>query len=139
MHRPISGSPSPEVNLSERGGADVPVTDDIGLETVLLGERVIRLNVAKKLFPKRDDGRHISKKTIYRYILKGKNGIKLEVVKMPSGMATTIEAVQRFIARLNEGRQPTTQLTPARRRRQIAAATKRVEALLGITGGEEKR
>lgn len=101
--------------------------------SLLFGERLIRLNEVRNLLPPRSGGRKIGLATIYRWTNKGSHGVRLEYARVPWGRVTSVEAVERFIARLNSGHRgsPTT-LTPARRQREIDRATKRLETSLGL-------
>lgn len=70
---------------------------------------------------------------IYRYVQSGAravNGerIKLEVVKHPSGMMTSVQAIGRFIERLTNPEIPPNKPTPSQRRRQIDVARQRLVA-----------
>lgn len=64
---------------------------------------------------------------MYRYVQHGAravNGerVRLEVIKTPSGLRTSREAIARFIASLTDPDRPVTTLTPAMRRKQIDRA-----------------
>ena len=68
---------------------------------------------------------------IYRYVqsvARAVNGerVKLEVVKRPSGMVTSIEAIGRFIERLTNPEISVNKPTPSQRRRQIDSARQRL-------------
>jgi Protein of unknown function (DUF1580) len=68
---------------------------------------------------------HIS--SVYRFVMRGAraaNGqrIRLETVRVPSGLRTSREAVQRFIAELTDPDHPIPAPRTAARKRQIAAA-----------------
>lgn len=83
--------------------------------------------------PKTKKPAHVA--SIYRHVLRGgraANGerVKLETIRTPSGLRTSRQAVERFIAALtNPDAAPAP--TPSQRRREIEAAEKRLE-LAGI-------
>jgi hypothetical protein len=70
---------------------------------------------------------------VYRWVQIGAravNGqrIRLEAIQLPTGLATSREAVARFIARLNDPDADIPEPTPAARRRQIDSAAAELEA-----------
>ena len=74
---------------------------------------------------------HVSQ--IFRYAQAGAramNGdrVRLEVVKTPSGMMTSTEAIGRFIRRLTEPTASVTAPTPNQRRQQIETAQRELAA-----------
>jgi len=70
------------------------------------------------------DGRAVHISAIYRWIGQGIDGVKLETFRRPSGVATTREAIERFIRRLSGA--PEAQ-APSARRQQIASANRQLE------------
>lgn len=69
-------------------------------------ERLISFVRAAKRIPRRRQGRPVHRSTISRWhrsgIKAGKQRVHLEAVRLPSGMATSVEALQRFIDRLSD-------------------------------------
>jgi hypothetical protein len=66
----------------------------------LLFEGLITLSEAAKFCPRRRQGRKVHSSTIYRWAVHGCSGIYLEAIKTPSGLCTSIQAIQRFLNRL---------------------------------------
>ncbi len=84
---------------------------------------------------------HIS--SMFRHVMRGAraaNGerIRLETIRVPSGLRTSREAVARFIARLTDPDAPVATASPKARRKQIAQAEAELRAAgFEIDGGEE--
>lgn len=90
---------------------------------VSLSEDLLSLPAAAGIFPGRP---HCS--TVWRYATRGVHGITLETIRVGGKVFTSHEAVARFVARCNGGNvAPDPKLT-SKRRREIAAAEKRVRA-----------
>ena len=68
-------------------------------------EKLISLAEAATRFPRYRAGRPISVSTVRRYATSGRRGIVLETVHTPQ-LATSVEAVERFIDRLTVKLQP---------------------------------
>jgi hypothetical protein len=72
----------------------------------LLEERLVSFAKAARRTPRRRQGRPVHSSTLWRWhrrgVKCGDGRIFLEAVKLPSGMATSLEALQRFVDRLNE-------------------------------------
>ncbi len=70
-------------------------------------EKLIYLARAARRIPRHRLGRPVSPTTLLRWhrdgIMSGGRRVYLEAVRLPSGTATTLEALSRFIAALNEG------------------------------------
>ena len=62
-------------------------------------ERLITLSQAVNLIPRRR-GQKVRNSTIWRWIVSGKKGIRLEGMKTPAGWCTTAEAMGRFLSAL---------------------------------------
>jgi len=62
-------------------------------------EQLIPISHAAKAVP----GRGVHRSTVYRWVMKGVNGIKLESVKRGGGRFTSREAIDRFIVAATEG------------------------------------
>ncbi len=98
-------------------------------------ENVISLREATKLVPPMRRNRPVNLSTVWRWALRGSRGVKLETLRLPGGLVTSREALQRFAVRLSGG-EPTAE-TPspgadparkARRRAEIQAAEARLRA-----------
>ena len=94
-------------------------------------ETVISPADAVKNLPRRRGGKRPNISTVYRWMVDGVRGIKLESICIGGTRCTSIEALQRFFDRLTakaDG-QPVEkpQKLTAKRRKQIEAAEKRLE------------
>lgn len=94
----------------------------IDLET----EQLITLSAATRFFPARRRGKKPSFTCIWRWVVNGIGGVKLDAVKVGGTLCTSKAAIGRFIAaqtandpRINAGRSCT---TSAARRKQIERA-----------------
>lgn len=63
-------------------------------------EQPLSLGAATAFVPRRR-GRRVSAATIWRWIVTGKKGIKLEAMRSPSGWWTTRQAIERFYLALS--------------------------------------
>ena len=70
-----------------------------------------------------------SRCTLYRWILKGTRGVKLETMVCGSKRFVSVEAVERFIAAQNAGSSPAFTKTASQRRRQSEAARAELERI----------
>lgn len=95
-------------------------------------EALVPLNQVPKLLPPRPSGKRLHISAVYRWVQRGVRGVKLESVRIGGTTYTSREALQRF-AETGQPAEPApiAAVTPARRRRQIEAASRRVEAILG--------
>jgi hypothetical protein len=64
-------------------------------------ETLLTLCQAKRLLPCRR-GKGPAPTTVYRWIVRGYRGVRLEALRTPAGWATTAAAVARFLATLAE-------------------------------------
>lgn len=62
--------------------------------------------------------------TVWRWIKRGVSGIRLESIRLPRGTVTSSQAIDRFLAALNDAQRPA---TPPERDR-VAAAKARLRA-----------
>ncbi|MCI0464627.1 MAG: DUF1580 domain-containing protein [Gemmataceae bacterium] len=62
-------------------------------------ERVVPLKDYRDYHPSRR-GKKLHRTSGYRHATRGIRGIKLEVIQLPSGLYTSVEAIQRFADRL---------------------------------------
>jgi len=82
----------------------------------LFGESLIRLSEVSRLLPPRSNGRLVGTSTVHRWVLKGVRGVRLETVNAPWGRVTSVEAVRRFLDRLNyDGKPCDTALSPLKK------------------------
>lgn len=65
-------------------------------------EHIIDLREAARLPVFRRCGRSAHVASIYRYIQRGCRGVRLESIVTPAGKRTSVEAVERFVARLSD-------------------------------------
>lgn len=124
-HRFLPAQPHPNASLVSATGDENP----------------IKLSVLPRYIPSARDGkkRHVS--SIYRYVLRGVRGIRLEVRRYPDGLYTSLAAWDRFVARLTEAGSGANALprpiarVPANRQRaieeQINAVRKSIRKKLG--------
>ena len=95
-------------------------------------ETLVPLREVPRLLPPRASGRRIHISAVYRWAQRGVRGIRLETARVGGTTYTSREALQRFA---DAGRcadsAPVPPVTPSHRRRQIEAASRRVQAILG--------
>lgn len=92
----------------------------------ILSEDVIRLEDAKKVLPGRPD-----RATLYRWALKGAEGVKLATVKCGRGRFTSKQACQRFVEALtvaSDGETAPAIRTSRKRQQDATAAAERLKA-----------
>lgn|GEM_PF-822358 len=88
----------------------------------LVCEGLITLTEATRYCPRRR-GRKVHVSTIFRWALRGCRGIRLEVLDTPSGLCTSLPALQRFFDQLTADR------NLPRQRPQRSSGDKRHEAV----------
>jgi Protein of unknown function (DUF1580) len=102
---------------------------DLSKETLISAKEV------SKFFPPGRRGKRPHRSTIYRWCIDGVKGVRLESVVLPSGRATSKEAIGRFLealTELKENQHPNsapTAPTINERRREIEAANRKLDAL----------
>lgn len=67
-------------------------------------ETLICIADAAAMIPSCRQGKKTHTATIWRWISKGQNGVRLESIKRPGGTLTSREAVQRFLNALSDPR-----------------------------------
>ena len=104
----------------------------------LKGETLVTLKQAAAYVPGRS-GNGVSVASIWRLVLKGLRGVKLESTKILGTRFTSLEAIDRFIAAtsVDSGRQQVAPRTQRRRQRDIAAAARLLDAA-GVLKRKEK-
>ncbi len=60
-------------------------------------ENPIDLETAAKVFPRGDLFRSVSIRTVFRWLIGGKKGVKLEGVRIAGKWFTSVEAIGRFV------------------------------------------
>jgi hypothetical protein len=86
----------------------------------LQNETVIRLGDVPAYLPKHPNGRRPHVACVYRWVQRGCNGIKLEVINVGGIMATSVEALQRFCDRCTAAEHGTAPEARTSRQRQRA-------------------
>jgi hypothetical protein len=91
----------------------------------LQSEQTLRLTDARKLkWLKGRDGERLSLDSLRRWSLRGLKGVVLETAKIGNTTYTSVEAILRFLARLNDQKIPP---IASVRRRQESAADKKLD------------
>lgn len=108
--------------------SDTPLGDCIA-DDLARDEELIRLSALRneKFIPRARNGKKLDKSVIRRWVNPGCRGVQLEVMAAPVILHTTRSAVLRFFQarKCNTAPSPAfTRPTPARRRRQIEAASR---------------
>lgn len=106
----------------------------------ILSETLLTLHDAARLLPSNRAGKRVNFATVWRWVLKGVNTlegnrVRLEAVRVGGRWLTSREALDRFAASLTPSTDTATTnpiRAPSRRRRDISAATKRLNRM-GIT------
>jgi len=112
----------------------LPASDDLP-EPSIYHEQLIRLSDVPKYIPPNAKGTRVSLPTIYRWTLRGVRGVRLECLQGPSGKATSLEAIQRFLQHLTQCSTPVSSppvRTPRKRRQDIQQAEDFLNNELGI-------
>jgi len=93
----------------------------------LQSETLIPVSEAPKHLPSRPSGKRVHISAVYRWIVRGVKGVRLESLKIGGGTYTSLEALQRFADALTARASPTLRMpTPnchaiERRRRWVAS------------------
>jgi hypothetical protein len=102
-------------------------------------EHLIAIREVPKILPARVNGKVIHISAVYRWLLRGVRGIRLDSITIGGTTYTSTEALQRFAEQLSRTSSPasvpqaTSLTSPAQRRRQIDQAARRVAAVIGQT------
>lgn len=87
----------------------------------------------------RPNGKRVHISACYRWIQRGVRGIKLEALRIGGTMYTSVEALERFGLRLNNGACEThSRPESSTRKRQVNQASQRLRNLLEATPSKEK-
>ena len=89
----------------------------------LQSEEILPLTEVAKALPRLRGGRKVHLSTIYRWISRGVNGVRLESLKLGRATVTSREALQRFAERQTRADRPEDHRVPAR----SAAAARELE------------
>jgi hypothetical protein len=96
-------------------------------------ERLITLSEAAKLLPQRRRGRKTHVSTLRRWVTCGSRGMRLESLRTPSGICTSVEAVQRFLEHVTHARRgeetPSHSRSLVQRQRASEAAARELKKL----------
>jgi len=99
---PSAGRPDPRLEL-DLPGTVTPVTGVAATPDGLVFEGLKTLTEVTRYCPRRR-GKKVHVSTVFRWALRGCRGIRLEVVDTPSGLCTSLPALQRFFDRLTADR-----------------------------------
>jgi len=101
---------------------------------ISLAEQTVTLTNATKLLPARRGGRPVHASCLFRWAKHGLRGVRLETIRVGGTLCTSREALEGFFARLAELDGPNADVAraeaPARRRREIAEASRKAEEAL---------
>lgn len=96
-------------------------------------ETLVPVGDVPRSLPPRRSGRPLHVSTVYRWILRGVRGIRLEAIRIGGTTYTTVEAIQRFSDRLTTPAVSGSVITPvtiSARRKQIKDAAMHAAAIL---------
>jgi hypothetical protein len=100
-------------------------------------DHLIAIRDVPKILPARCNGKRIHISAVYRWLLRGVRGTRLDSITIGGTTYTSTEAVQQFADQLSQARSPGSPVsrpsvaTPSQRRRQIEEAARRVGAAIG--------
>jgi hypothetical protein len=96
-------------------------------------EHLIPIRDVPHHLPPRPTGRRVHVSAVYRWILRGVRGVRLETIRIGGTSYTSAEALQRFADGLNasSSNELTARPTTSTRRKQIERAEREVQAILG--------
>ena len=99
----------------------------------LTQEELVPVRDVPKHLPPRPTGKRVHISAVYRWLLRGIRGVRLESLKIGGTTYTSKEALQRFADQLSSPtRDPgTTPATTLTRKKQIDRAARQVDAILG--------
>ncbi|MGP1346171.1 MAG: DUF1580 domain-containing protein [Phycisphaerales bacterium] len=101
----------------------------------LRNEQLIEIKSVPKLLPCRPSGKRVHISAVYRWISRGVRGVRLETIAIGGTRYTSIEAIERFSARLDDPTpwQPSTAVAPPRQRtREQQRASEAAARILGL-------
>ena len=94
-------------------------------------EKLLSLREAAKRIPSTRSGRAIHVATVYRWINRGVDGVKLEAVRVGGGLFTSVESLQRFADRCSA---ETAAISPNKSTARRSHQLKKAEAELDQEG-----
>lgn len=104
-------------------------------------EQLIAIREVPRLLPRQANGKRVHLSAVYRWMQRGRRGVRLEYLKIGGRRFTSLEAVQRFAeacTRADQVQSPNQQCTTPtskQRRREADKAAKRVKEILGRGSG----
>ena len=104
-------------------------------------EELIRPGDVPKCLPPRANGKRLHISAVYRWMLHGVRGHRLETATVGGATYTSIEALQRFSDCLTQGRtntEPNLPRNSGTRQRQIDGAAREVQRILRSCSGKPK-
>lgn len=119
----------------------------LSAENGVFRQSLVRLSQVPKLLPPNPvSGKKLHIATVYRWVQRGRNGRKLETVKIGGTQYTSFEAIRRFaVATQQSDATPSTtaldtpvhlqQVTPAKRQRRQQQVRDRLRVELGVSPG----
>lgn len=105
----------------------------------LCKENLIPIREVPRHLPRRPDGKRVHISACYRWISRGVRGVRLEAIRIGGTMYTSVEALERFGLRLNNGScERRLQPESSTRKRQVNQASLRLRSLLRSTPSKAK-
>jgi hypothetical protein len=94
-------------------------------------ERLISIHEAAKMMPRGRNEKPAHVSTVIRWILYGYRGVKLEAIRCGVKWTTSVEALQRFLTRLNPSleNEPQAPRSPTARQRASQRAERELEGM----------
>lgn len=91
-------------------------------------EQVVSLTDASKHLPRRRAGKRPHVATLYRWVARGVQGVRLESIQVGGTLCTSLEALQRFCERCTDPSSRLPSSTPKSRQREIKKAERDLDA-----------
>ena len=92
-------------------------------------EHVVSLTEAATHLPRRRTGKRPHVATLYRWAARGMRGVKLETIRVGGTLCTSLEALQRFCARLTDPTAPPEERSSVERTHAVESAEEQLDAL----------
>ena len=107
----------------------------------LAQEELVAIRDVPKHLPPRPTGKRVHISAVYRWLLRGIRGVRLESLKIGGTTYTSKEALQRFADQLTAPAHDPDAIpaTTLARKRQIDRAAKQVEEILGSSSRKASR
>lgn len=102
----------------------------------LQSEKLVPIRMVPKLLPRQPNGKRLHISAVYRWMERGRKGVRLEWIKVGGRRYTSREALQRFSEACTEAEQgshvePNRRTTNRQRKREVEKARKEVDRILG--------